>query len=98
MSELLRFAKMCQEEMQSESSWLKSFSAEWIDSDGHGKFRLGGKFAMADVEWSSSTGFWIRVIGPSILYYESCRSVRAAEEALGRVSTLLCGNPEDHGP
>ena len=90
MSELQKFAKMCNEMVLSEPSWLREFHAEWIGSDGHAKFQLHGTKSIATVEWSDATGFSLRVIGLDIFYYETSRSVDTAEQAISRVSAMLC--------
>ena len=90
MTELQIFAKKCNDLVLSEPDWLCEFTAEWIDSDGHAKFILRGPKATATVEWSTESGFKINVIGSDIVYYERSRSVDTAEQAMGRVSTLLC--------
>jgi hypothetical protein len=89
MTELKKFATLCHELCYDEETWLHEFHAEWIDSEGHAKFRLKNNKATATVEWDDS-GFTIRIAGPSVIYYESCRSVETAEQALNRVSTMLC--------
>ena len=90
MNELQKFAKVCHELTRSETSWLCEFHAEWIDSDGHAKFKIRGRKGVVTVEWEENAGFKIRVIGPDVFYYETSRSVETAEQALGRVSSMLC--------
>jgi hypothetical protein len=89
MTELKKFAKLCHELCADETAWLHAFDAEWIDSEGHAKFKLESSKATATVEWSD-LGFVVRIVGPSVFYYESSRSVDTAEQAMNRVSTMLC--------
>ena len=90
MNELKRFAAMCHEIIHSESTWLREFNAEWIDSEGHAKFRMKGPKATATVEWNTNVGFKINIVGADVVYYERSRSVRTADEVVSRVSSLLC--------
>jgi len=89
MTELKKFADMCNKIVCGEQPWLNEFHAEWIDSDGHAKFRLTNSKATATVEWND-LGFTVRIVGPSVVYYESSRSIDTAEQALSRISTMLC--------
>ena len=89
MNELQKFAKACNELVSSDPTWLHEFHAEWIDSNGHAKFRLMGHKRKVTVEWNEDDGFIIRVVGPDVFYYETSRSITTSEQALGRVSTLF---------
>lgn len=90
MNELKKFAKRCNELISEETSWLHEFHAEWIDSNGHAKFKLRGRSRLATVEWNEDDGFTIRVAGPDVFYYERSRSVDTSEQAISRVSSMLC--------